>query len=118
MLAGLMLVALAVRPAGAAQPPYDKDLLRLAEILGAVHYLRTLCKAPDGAAWRLKMEALIEAEKPSLTRKRRMIARFNLGYRSFEQTHRSCTAQAAEAANRYVEEGATLARRLTARYGR
>ena len=28
--------------------PYDDQLMRLAEILGAVHYLRELCSANDG----------------------------------------------------------------------
>ena len=32
--------------------PYDDRLMRLSEILGAVHYLRELCGANDGQAWR------------------------------------------------------------------
>ncbi len=104
--------------AHAARPPYDKDLLRLSEILGAVHYLRTLCDAEDGAIWRQKMDDLIKAEDPPPLRRRQFIARFNLGYRSFEQIHLSCTDQAIEAANRYIREGADLSGKINARYGR
>jgi uncharacterized protein (TIGR02301 family) len=32
--------------------PYDEKLLRLSEILGAVHYLRELCGANEGQSWR------------------------------------------------------------------
>ena len=42
-------------------PPYEQDLMRLSEILGALHYLRPLCGAPDGTLWRDEMQALIEA---------------------------------------------------------
>ena len=41
--------------------PYDGKLLRLSEILGAVHYLRELCGANEGQLWREKMmQILIE----------------------------------------------------------
>ena len=32
--------------------PYDDKLLRLSEILGAIHYLRELCGAREGQTWR------------------------------------------------------------------
>ena len=41
--------------------PYDGDLQRLAEILGALHYLRGVCNANDGQKWRNEMQALIES---------------------------------------------------------
>ena len=36
--------------------PYDNKLMRLAEILGAVHYLRELCGAQEGQVWRDQMK--------------------------------------------------------------
>ena len=42
--------------------PYDEKLLRLAEILGAVHYLRELCSANEGLYWRERMKELLDAE--------------------------------------------------------
>ena len=49
----------------AAAAPFDGDLQRLAEILGALHYLRALCGANEGQKWRDEMQALIDAEAPS-----------------------------------------------------
>ena len=44
--------------------PYDDRLMRLAEILGAVHYLRELCGADDGQYWRERMKELHAAHHP------------------------------------------------------
>ena len=40
--------------------PYDERLMRLSEILGAVHYLRELCGANDGQLWRDRMKELMD----------------------------------------------------------
>jgi uncharacterized protein (TIGR02301 family) len=45
-----------------------------------------------------------------------MSASFNRGYRGFQQTYRSCTPAADLAIRRYLEEGAKIAREITARY--
>ena len=102
-------------PAPAAAP-YDGDLQRLAEILGALQYLRTVCKANDGQKWREQMQALIDAEAPDGDRRRRIVANFNRGYRGFQQTYRTCTPAADLAIRRYLDEGAKIAREITARY--
>jgi uncharacterized protein (TIGR02301 family) len=41
----LALIAALAAPARAADgdPPFENDLLRLSEILGALHYLRGIC---------------------------------------------------------------------------
>ena len=44
-------------PAAGQTTPFDKDLQRLAEILGALHYLRQLCGANEGPKWRNEMQA-------------------------------------------------------------
>jgi len=100
--------------AGAA--PFDGDLQRLAEILGALHYLRGVCGSNEGTKWRNQMQALIDAETPSGDRRARMIAAFNRGYNGFQQTYRTCTPAAIVAIRRYVDEGARISRDLTARY--
>jgi len=103
--------------AGAATAaPFDGDLQRLAEILGALHYLRAVCGSNEGAKWRSQMQALIDAETPSGDRRSRMIAAFNRGYNGFQQTYRTCTPAALVAIRRYVEEGSKISRDLTARY--
>ena len=55
--------------------PFDGDLQRLAEILGALHYLRGICGANDGQKWRNEMQALLDAEAPSGERRNRLQAR-------------------------------------------
>ncbi len=74
--------------------PYEADLQRLSEIMGALHYLRELCGAREGQAWRNDMQALVDAEAPSGERRERLVASFNLGYRGFQQTYRTCTPAA------------------------
>jgi uncharacterized protein (TIGR02301 family) len=117
LAAGSILLCLAL-PARAqiGTAPFDGDLARLAEILGALHYLRAVCGANEGAKWRNEMQALIDAEAPDGERKRKIVASFNRGYRGFQQTYRTCTPAADLAIRRYLEEGAKIAREITARY--
>jgi len=110
-------VAAPALPAPEAVPAYAAEIERLAEILGSVHYLRTLCGEADRAAWREDMNALVEAEGPEPQRRQRLVASFNRGYRSLSQTHRKCTPGARLLIDRYVGEGARLARDIVGRYG-
>ena len=96
--------------------PFDGDLQRLAEILGALHYLRGICGANEGQKWRNEMQALLDAEAPSGERRNRLQTRFNRGFRSFQQTYRTCTPAADLAIRRYLDEGAKISREITARY--
>ena len=96
--------------------PFDNDLQRLSEILGALHYLREICGAREGQKWRDEMTALVDSEAPTGDRRSRMVASFNRGYRGFQQTYRSCTPAADVAIRRYLEEGSKIAREVTARY--
>jgi uncharacterized protein (TIGR02301 family) len=118
-LAALILIsAYNVSPARAqdAAAPFDPDLQRLAEILGALHYLRGICGTNEGGKWRNQMQALIDAETPAGDRRARMIAGFNRGYNGFQQTYRTCTPAATVAIRRYIDEGSRISRDLTARY--
>lgn len=104
------------RPAAAVDAPYEAGLMRIAEVMGSLHFLRNLC-GDKGERWRLAMERLLAAENPDAERKARFIASFNRGYRSFEGTYTRCTASATEAISRYTVEGENLARDLAARFG-
>lgn len=108
----------AAAQSSSADPPYESQLLRLSEILGALHYLRPLCGADEAQLWRQQMEDLITAEEPNDRRKARLTDRFNLGYSSFASVYRTCTPAAAAIVDRYQREGARIARDITARYGR
>jgi uncharacterized protein (TIGR02301 family) len=114
LLAVMMLASL--NPGRAAEAPFDAGLMRLAEVLGSLHFLRNLC-GEHGDFWRGQMEKLLEAENPEPERRARFVASFNRGYRSFEGTYSSCTASATDAIARYIEEGEALSREITARYG-
>jgi len=103
-------------PPQARSAPYDRDLQRLSEILGALHFLRGVCGSNEGQKWRNEAQALIDAEAPTGERHDQMIASFNRGYRSFQQSYRTCTPAADFAIRRYLDEGAKIAREITARY--
>ena len=103
-------------PGGSDFPPYKEELLRLAEILGAVHYLRGLCGAEEGALWRDKMEELIVAEAPNPAWRARLVESFNSGYRGFDRTYRRCTSSAAQAIDLYLAEGRDLTGVIKTRY--
>jgi uncharacterized protein (TIGR02301 family) len=123
LLAGLFAAAISTALAQDAatpgdQPGYDPQLLRLSEILGAVHYLRKLCDSGEGNLWRDQMQALIDSENPDADRRARLIDRFNRGYQGFRSVYRTCTPAATTAIDRYMEEGAKIAREITARYGK
>jgi uncharacterized protein (TIGR02301 family) len=118
LLAASVMVAPVPAAAQAADPPYESQLLRLSEILGALHYLRPLCGADEDQLWRQQMEELIAAEEPNDRRKSRLTDRFNLGYSSFASVYRACTPAAAAAVERYQREGVKITRDITARYGR
>jgi uncharacterized protein (TIGR02301 family) len=105
----------AARSAGPSAP-YDRELARLAEILGALQYLRQICGANEGQVWRNEMQALIDAEAPDGPRRDRLIASFNRGYRGFQQTYRICTPAAELAIERYLDEGTRIAREVASRY--
>ncbi|MEP7030285.1 MAG: TIGR02301 family protein [Pseudolabrys sp.] len=115
---GAMLLCLSLPARGAEgdAAPFDTELQRLAEILGSLQYLRSVCGANEGQKWRGEMQALIDAEIPSGERRRKIVASFNRGYRGFQQTYRTCTPAADTAIRRYLDEGAKIAREITARY--
>ena len=114
----LCLTAPAMAQERPDDPPYEQDLMRLSEILGALHYLRPLCGAPDGTLWRDEMQALIEAEVQDERRRRRFVERFNQGYRGYSSVYRRCTPAAQAALENYVKEGSALIRNVTTRYNR
>jgi uncharacterized protein (TIGR02301 family) len=96
--------------------PYEAEFSRLAEVLGALHYLRPLCGDKD-AIWRSQMQDLLDSEQPTGDRRDRLIASFNRGYQSFELTYRNCTPAANLAIGRFLDEGARLSHDIATRYG-
>jgi uncharacterized protein (TIGR02301 family) len=117
-LAGAAVVAaLAIAATGTAwaqgpssdTKPYDDKLMRLSEILGAVHYLRELCGANDGQTWRDRMRELMDTEGSSALRRARLTRSFNNGYRAYSRTYNACSQSAQTAITRFLAEGAEIA---------
>jgi uncharacterized protein (TIGR02301 family) len=104
-------------PPEAPASPYEPQLLELAEIMGSLAYLRTLCAGKEAATWRERMAALIEAEGRSPATRERLTGAFNSGFRAYAATHRSCTEGSQEASSRLAAEGQRLSRALAGRYG-
>ena len=98
-------------------PPYERDLMRLSEIIGALAFLRELCADPDAPEWPRRMRALLDAEAATPTRRERFAGAYNRGYRGYALTYRVCTPSAVEGANRFIAEGDRLTRTLAGRYG-
>lgn len=105
-------------PATPQIAPYEPQLLRLSELMGALHYLRGLCGFADAPAWRDKMNALAEAQAFDEASKARFAGAFNRGYRSFSESYRSCNEAAGTVIRLYLEESGTIIKALEARYGR
>ena len=101
----------------APPPPYEPQMTRLTEVLGALSFLRDLCGDGDGDDWRTKMAALLNAEAPSGPRRERLVASFNRGFRSYELTYRSCTPNAKTAITRYLDEASKISLDITYRFG-
>lgn len=111
MIAGAVTLLLAASPPAAAQDtrPYDEKLMRLSEILGAVHYMRELCGADDGQLWRDRMRELMEAEGSSALRRARLTRSFNKGYYGYSRTYKTCTPSAQTAISRFLSEATQIA---------
>jgi uncharacterized protein (TIGR02301 family) len=117
-----LLVALAIAgtiagPASAQSTPsdrrpYDDKLMRLSEILGAVHYLRELCGANDGQRWRDTMKELMDSEGSTALRRARLTRSFNNGYRAYSRTYNACSPSAHTAITRFLTEGSEIAESL------
>jgi uncharacterized protein (TIGR02301 family) len=98
-------------------PPYEAQLTRLSEVIGALAFLRELCGADDAQDWRDKMSMLLDAEAPNGPRREKFVAAFNRGFRGFELTYRVCTPNAKAATARYLDEAAHVSRDVTYRFG-
>jgi uncharacterized protein (TIGR02301 family) len=100
------------RPVIADDPdarPYDAQIYRLSEILGAVHYLRALCGADENQIWRKEMHNLVSAEGTNAFRRAELVAHFNKGYRGYARTYRTCTKPALLAIKNFMEQGGSIA---------
>lgn len=104
-------------PAVEPPPPYEPQLLRLAELMGALAYLRDLCGARDADAFHAKMASLLEAEAKSEARRDSLAGAYNEGFRGYELSYRVCTPAAHEIIARFLDEAAKISTDVANRYG-
>lgn len=101
----------------AAPPPYQGRLDHLAELMGTLAFMRTLCGDRDGAAWRARMEALLASEGGTPARRDRLAGSFNRGYTGYALIYRACTPAAEAIIDRALAEGAHIAADMSAQFG-
>lgn len=112
----LVMTGAAVSPAR-ADPILEDGLSRLAGTLGAVHYLRTLCRPSEGQQWRNKMLDILSSNDIDQSSRNALVGAFNAGYSRQQSAHSRCTAAAANLGNTYARQGAQQARQLAGRLG-
>ncbi len=104
-------------PTRAEAPPYEADLLRLSELMGALAYLRDLCHDNDGAGFRDQESRLIAADPRPQEKKDQLAGAFNRGFETYRVTYRTCTDNARATITAYLAESQKIARDVAARYG-
>jgi len=107
LAAGLLILALAL-PAAAQSVRYERNLLRLSEILGAMHHLQQICGRYDDQNWRNRMLEVMKAERAEGDKKQRLTDTFNRGYTKHQELFTSCTHAADQYIDTFVSEGTEL----------
>jgi uncharacterized protein (TIGR02301 family) len=108
-----------VAPALPVAPPqpYDVQLMRLSEILGALSYLTSICEPAQKDPFRIQMQALLDAEAPGPPRRDEYAGAYNRGYRGLVATYSRCTENARALIARFREEGVAITRQIRNLYG-
>jgi uncharacterized protein (TIGR02301 family) len=96
--------------------PYEGQLLRLAEVLGALHHLRAVCGGNDGTLWRDRMQALVQSDAPTGERRDRLAGAFNASYQTYARSYANCTPAAEQVIRKFLAEGARISREVATRY--
>ena len=115
LLAIAIVFALGTAPGFAIDPPYQRQMERLAEIMGSLYFLQPLCKAGT-EDWRAQMAELITLDEPDEDRRQRLAGAFNGGYTAYSRFHRACTPAAREALTRLLVEAERTARDIHTRF--
>ena len=107
-------------PSAAAQEtaPYETQMLRLAEIMGALAILRDLCGERDGAEYRAKFAALMESEATGGERRAKWAGAFNQSFEDYRSSYSSCTPNAKASIASFLAEAEKISETVVDRYGR
>jgi uncharacterized protein (TIGR02301 family) len=104
-------------PVAPAAPPYQPQLLRLAELMGALAYLRDLCGHRDGDEFRAKMTALLATDAVDAERRDLLAGAYNKGFADYARSYHTCGPVADAVIKRYLVEASRLAADVASRYG-
>ena len=110
-----LFMAASTLPSLAIDPPYQRQMARLAEIMGSLYFLQPLCQAGT-EDWRAQMAELISLDEPDEDRRQRLAGSFNDGYTAYSRFHRACTPAAREALTRLLGEAERTAREIHTRF--
>ncbi len=80
-----LAIVFAATAARALDPPYQPQMERLAEIMGALYHLDDLCMR-SGVDWRSQLAELMELDEVDNDRRARLAGAFNANYSDFQQT--------------------------------
>jgi uncharacterized protein (TIGR02301 family) len=94
------------------QASYRADMVRLAEVLGAVHLLRERCGGREGQMWRRKMLEMLDIEASRKKDRDMLVNHFNKSYYAMRVNHSRCSMRTISEMNAYIDEGAAVAGRL------
>jgi uncharacterized protein (TIGR02301 family) len=115
LLLAVAFLALPVTAGWAIDPPYQRQMERLSEIMGSLYFLQPLCQA-GSTDWRAQVSDLIALDEPDDDRRQRLTGAFNSGYTAYARFHRSCTPSAREAMTRLLQEAERTAQDIHTRF--
>lgn len=97
----------------AARTPEERQtLVDLSYVLGEAHALRQVCSGVGDQTWRVRMNRMIELEKPDPGLSRRLVDAFNAGFMTRQAERPSCDAGALEAERATAVRGRALSEKL------
>ena len=104
-------------PAVPSLPPYEPQLLQLAELSGTIAYLRGLCHDADAPLWRERIGALIQSTAKSPEQRGALIGAYNRGYGSYALTYHRCTRNAHVIIDRAMMKSQAITTTISEDYG-
>lgn len=95
--------------------PFERrqdGLMRMADILGALHHLRAVCNKGEGNLWRERMFDILRSDGVDNVLQAQLTERFNAGNEKARLEAPQCTVNAIKKSDVLVREGELLARDL------
>jgi len=99
------------------RPPETSAILGdLSWVLGASHYLSTLCEGKNSQTWRDAMVELLELENPHYRLRRSLVAEFNSGYQNQQRRFYGCDTVSKQQLQTISKQGRILSDSLADPY--